>query len=440
MEVVKRNLFSIISGAVALLAMLLAYYPLSGWFDQLSTRLKQSSAAYNDLNAVINASHHMPNLTLEPAETEPLKTFPSVKMIQQGVELVAELKGQSEKLSEIVMKMNAHVPLVPQVFPTGGAGQHKNQFKFAYYKRVADLRQALNATSPPTLTELKVVMEKLRAEAYEKKLVTVGGRDNKSEIDSDLRATELMLPERECQNRAKQFTMYASLKTMDPCIREGYMPAKDDQFYPYDAESMWAAQTSLWIEEDIVKAIIATNAKAKGPGVENAIVKRILKLDIPKKYITAKGEVTFSMPRFAGGGGPGAGAAAWKMPEPAAAEVGEPESPNTRIYVASATGRICNSLYDVMHFTLVADCDAAHFRELMANLMTDRFITVVRTDLIGLDRDKEVNRGFLYGKDPVVRVAMRCEAIMFRDWTKRWMPPSVKKLLKVPDEPAAASN
>jgi hypothetical protein len=123
------------------------------------------------------------------------------------------------------------------------------------------------------------------------------------------------------------------------------------------------------------------------------------------------------------------------MPPP-----GLDEPTPTKQYTISMTGRYSNPTYDVIHFTLIMDLDALRFSEFFANLERNRFITILRADMRGVDLETAQRRGYVYGKNPVVTITMKCEVVLFRDWTKPLMPTNIKKLLLIPDVPAAGTD
>ncbi len=110
----------------------------------------------------------------------------------------------------------------------------------------------------------------------------------------------------------------------------------------------------------------------------------------------------------------------------------------------TVTGRVCNPQYDVMHFTITVDADAQRFQTFVSNLTRGKFITVIRINLRGFDRELLQQRGYYYGKNPVVRTEIKCEAIFFRSWTcdpqHALMPLNVQKLLGVKQTPTGVAE
>jgi hypothetical protein len=95
-------------------------------------------------------------------------------------------------------------------------------------------------------------------------------------------------------------------------------------------------------------------------------------------------------------------------------------------YGLSPTGRVCNRLYDVVQFYVVAVVDAKAVKPFIQQLQHGQFINVLEIDLQGVDLDGSLEEGYEYGKRPVVEVKLRCEALFLRDWTA-WVPPPQAK-------------
>jgi hypothetical protein len=97
-----------------------------------------------------------------------------------------------------------------------------------------------------------------------------------------------------------------------------------------------------------------------------------------------------------------------------------------------------------MHFTVTVDADAQRFETFVNNLTHGKFITVIRLNVRGVDRELLQQRGYYYGKSPVVRTEVKCEAIFFRSWTadpqRPLMPPAVQKLLGVKQTPTGMAD
>jgi hypothetical protein len=447
MDVIKKNVVSISCGVVTLLAIVAVFlWPMPSWFNGLQAKLEASKSDHDAIKSLIRQSFTKPNLDPSKSEPDALGQFPNAPTIQAGIAIVDKLKEQTAAMEKLAVAMNQRRLLVPGALPNK-RGTAWSDFKLEYYRKLNDLKRDMNAVTAPTQEEVAVEAERLKVEDYDKRIQKVGGTEpNRPEVEALYQAHLLRLPDEMRKERAKLFTVFLSdNKTMDCC--PGIMPPLESGEYPTDAAAVWATQLTLWIQEDVVQAIAETNQKIPNATVETAIVKRLVTWDIPKLYITKKGEVALVEGQATPQSGGGRFVRPAYVPQrpgatPAAPE-GTPEeeaAPSTKVFSTSPTGRVCNSLYDVMHFTVVVDADAQKFRDFMAKLTDNRFITILSVDIVGVDRDREQWRGFLYGPNPVVRLRLNCEAVFLRSWTKKLMPPAVQKLLGIPDATTATAG
>jgi len=453
MEIIKRNVISISCGVVALLIVVcVMLWPMPGWFDSLRQKLETSGARYLALQSLNNETFKKPILDPLNPQVELLGQFPTPKAIDVGIAAVSKLHEQAAAMDKAALEMNEHKPLVPLALPFKRSPQAYSDFKREYHQRLTDFKALMTAVTAPTMEEVGVEADRLWKDDYLKRIQPVfGTQGNAQEVQAAFDQRKLVLPDEMKRELAKNYTVLISdNKTMDTC--QGIIPPNELNDPPTDPRAIWAAQLSLWIQEDVVQAIAITNAARDSRAtVEKAVVKRVVAWIIPKVYITPKGEVLIMEGAGQADGGaygaargqrPGAG---FGRPFPgmpgadgeAAAEA--EATPGTKVYTLSPTGRVCNSVFDVMHFTVVVDADAVHFREFMANLTRDRFITVLYMDLIGVDREREQERGFMYGPSPVVRLRLTCEAIFLRSWTLKLMPQPVQRMLGIPQPDAAGS-
>lgn len=435
MDIVKKHLFSIICGGVALLAVVAAFWPMNGLFLTLNADLAKSHDNYVQFQNLGREEHKMPVVDLEKPEAEKLSEFPTQRVIDEGRKIVAKVHEETEKLSTDALLMNRHEPLLPGLLPDAkGSNSILDDFKRRYFRAMDDFKKQLNATLPPNAEEVAKELERRRVEKWEPQYITSpnGQRINEQDINTKMEEERAALPLQMKIDRSMRFSMYYSNdRSFD--YHPG-IPKVDDPQYP-DIIDVWIAQLSLWIQQDIVNAIVETNNAgdpSKPHNVDNSIVKRLWGIDIRKEYFTKTGITSISN-----------AIQIQADPKNTAAQlppIEDPTAPITKQYGLSITGRICNPVYDVMQFTLKTDVDARYFPVFMANLTRNRFITILKADVKAVDREKTQANGYVYGKAPVVQLILKCEAVFFRDWTKPMMPVGVQKMLGVapPLVPVAA--
>jgi len=157
MEVVKRNLISIVCGAVALLAMIVPFFPLGGSVSDLNSGLEQSDRALREAEDLYSRSHQLPIIDPKKREADELKLFPTRSVIDIGKQVVRDIETQSSGMVEKAMGRNVHQPIGGNmVFPNlRGGGRAANGFKQEYYRALDQIMRDMRATTPPTAEDEK---------------------------------------------------------------------------------------------------------------------------------------------------------------------------------------------------------------------------------------------------------------------------------------------
>src|SRR5688500_5047803 len=121
MEIVKKNIISIIAGVVALAAIAVAFTMLTSRAEELKTDLAARQQAYSQLEQLLKKDRTLPTISLEKAEAEKLTKFPSQKIIDQGDALIKGVETASKAMVVAAVEMNKHLPLEPGALPDAPA-------------------------------------------------------------------------------------------------------------------------------------------------------------------------------------------------------------------------------------------------------------------------------------------------------------------------------
>jgi hypothetical protein len=400
MEIVKKNIASIVCGVVAIAAIVAWFWPIGGMYSTLKADVDKSKQQYDQIEQLRKAPRKLPTLVLEgsPEQAE-LKSFPNEKVIAAGKAKTAALTAQSKKMLDTVTQLNIHRPLVEGSLPS--PSQLAAQvFPTAYMEKLGlspkgyetGIPKLLNATSPPTNDELTEIAQDLWETNYKNRILLVAGIDNYQDVANQFTYDVVAnLKEQEQRKRATNHMIYldeVSLASSND-IQPGKVPNENQ---------IWFAQVGLWIEEDVASAIVAANKGAKN--ILDAPVKHLYSLKLP-----------FGGDMYIRGVGQSSGAAeATALPTDAN---GAPQ-----LFIASPTGRACNDLYDVVHFDLVLRVDYAKIPQILNELERDRLFTVLTTSVSSVDAADEKNKyGYIYGDQPVAELSLTCEALFLRSWT-----------------------
>src|SRR4051812_33050911 len=98
MEIVKKNILSIICGVVALLALVASVWPLGGMKDTLNTELTARTAVYSSLQSLKGKTRHAPVVNPDNPESETLSRFPNDDLIKEGETIQLQFQTESKKI------------------------------------------------------------------------------------------------------------------------------------------------------------------------------------------------------------------------------------------------------------------------------------------------------------------------------------------------------
>ena len=207
-----------------------------------------------------------------------------------------------------------------------------------------------------------------------------------------------------------------------------------------------------WIAEDVIAAIMKTNASSSGQKtpVAAAPVKRLVSLISYDSAAVAEkpsgggsGANSGGRPRGSSGGSGRGSNSAGSTPQ-GGSQLPEPvismDVATTPDFSASLTGRKSNDLYDVRTVELRVVVETTKLTELVNALAQQNFITITNIALRPTSAFEAAEYGFVYGSQPVSTVDMTLETIWFRKWTAAWMPESVRSALGVKSAPAGSKG
>ena len=157
------------------------------------------------------------------------------------------------------------------------------------------------------------------------------------------------------------------------------------------AAKLWEAQLNLWITQDILSAIDATNqqslrtaASVRKATVPNAAIKLLSGIDITEQYLTRAG------------GGP----------------VGSADGNLTR--------RVTGKEFEIIKYELLVAMRTGSLPDLMRNLIMRGDHTITAVSIERLPAGQDGMR--YYGTDPVANVRLVGEVLFRSGWTRKIMP------------------
>jgi hypothetical protein len=458
MDIVKKNVLSILCGVVILLSVLALFWPIGGMLAGAQEKANERLAVYNKLENLLppKKQRSLPVVTLAQTEESktPLQQFPGTKVIEAGTKATEQIAAQAASVEQAAVAMNQHALLVPMSLPMNTPNDRLAfEFRNAYRQMVREVLpiQVLRSTLPPTDKDLEDAEKKLWDEKYFEKLVYRTDTDektgekirtplNKPQVDQQYTEEAARLPEKIRTERAAQFQMYVGqggggtgvggvVGTQGGIVISEAIAGEGATATPTPAQ-IWYAQNALWVIQDVCQSIARVNATSKN--TLESPVKHLISLTVPPD------DTQYVLPAPA--------MAAAPLGEGESAPVVDPNAPIERKFDRSPTGRVCNPLYDVVKFQLVVNVDARTIPQLMQELSREKFfsgavgnkqgspatyITVNKVDLSGVNKAEALQAGFVYGEAPVVQLTLECEALFMRRWTAPLMPTAVQKLLGI---------
>lgn len=421
MDLIKKNIMSIVCGVIALVAVGALFWPVSGYFEELKTRVGERKGVASGIKQLTTKTRMMPKTQLDgmPAEEKNLEIFPNRQTIDQGDALIKQVKDQSLSVLDAAVKLNTHEPLLPDVLPGGASTLMASLVNYCQkYRQTMSISSSeesrkqsylvalMNGGFPPTDAEIEAV-KKSEEERIRKKLipdVLTGQPLNREQVEGEIAATIPYVAEKMRKEAAERCQLYIDFNAFDPYASLNRPDQNNPELY-----EIYLGQLGLWVHEDVAKSIKKINEGSKN--VMESPVKHLKKIKLPDELF-----------RFSG--------AAREVVAPNAAGKIEP---NTQV---SASGRQTNPLFDIIRFNLTIVVEADKVPQILHELSRDKFLTVLEFDMTTHDAALWKTVGYYYGDKPLVQLDLMCEDLFFRSWTAPLMPAQIKLALGVGD-PAA---
>jgi hypothetical protein len=414
MEVVKKNLVSIICGVIALMAVGALFWPISGLYAGLLTQLDARVQVSSSLDSLANTPRTMPLLSPDDTNPQPLEVFPNDQVIAAATKAAGLVTQQAQNMLDYATSVNQRTMLVDNELPKP---DDATRYAFAnqYAAAITDYsrwQKILDSTSPPSPAEVQAEKDAKFDEIKKNKLIydPQGNVDPQSMTDAQSEYDEEspnVQPQMELE-RAQQHRIYLLLPpTANPLPVDASIKVSS---YP-SPEQICNAQIVIWVLDDICNAIAQANELYSDPMTQGGLpqhdilhsaVKAIEGIDPPQPMISATAV------------DPSAGVT----------------SPVPKVPTVSPTGRVCNGRYDVLRFKIRLVVDAAKLPQVVKALEVGQFITVLNVQINEVVDPaiaaSNPQGGFRYGNKPVVRVEIDCEELLMRTWTDKILPDDMK--------------
>jgi len=433
MDFVRRHAFFFACGAVGLAAVAVAVWGVL-WMGRIDRQLESVRRLSQDLQRYWRPPDQ-PVINDKAVEAVAAK----IRQIMQDYEQVLAMSHE----------MNRREPLLDDVFPTPADGAAPWRFRSTYLQARQELPIRMDAGLPADQQDIEIQKQLIQTELEAEQAERVGMAAEPSGAGGpgteSVRPTALAAPEGGQTPAYLTEAAGVARRTyeprFDPVIRAVLAKARSVRCYyrglaetfgqpPFevvgakpDAEQMWRAQLSLWIQQDVVDAIGRINEQAarvieaanqnKPPAeresawVGNMPVKALLHVDVGE-YVLGEAETGRAGSRRPGAYVAGAGGSGQQGP--------------------SFTRCTCNDLYDVVRFQVRMIVDSRDLLRVIDGLCAGKFFVPVCVNYEKVEYDPRES-GMFYGEEPLLDVTVDFEAYFFTDIYRPLMPKAVKERL-----------
>lgn len=486
---IKANPISVASFVAILAAVGYLFFGVSSQAQAFRQEVESQNKMTSQITGLMRTSVSIrPLKPGDPAITQTITV--NDRAIESLKAFYERIKYEAEAAEDYLLQRNMqfHEELIPGLLSAEQFdGSLRPDFRRLYRQAFLDMLRApagpddatprLNAGTPPDPTEVQQRMQELAAEFTTPVNPRLGLAQDENEARlAEQRAEELVQAQREhltniLQSTARRIHIYASLP--DPAQPDALpqdfpfqIGAWSDSSYKLEnitIENMWDGQMTLWIQQDIVRAIeLANGVRQPNTSVLTAPIKRLISIRVLPEFIGISKPrpdlSTTNTPTRPGGAGPGmvdpyrmgpgGMGPGMGLMEPGMMggmgmyggldsgtdsgmdETLDPNQPIKPNFMVSNSGRRSNPLYDVRVAEVRMVVDANQFPVIFDALHAVNFMTVLEMNVKDVDEYEALREGFVYTGD-AVEVTMLIESIWLRQWTQPLMPRSIRVWLGI---------
>lgn len=446
MDLVKKNILSIIFGVVALLAVVAWIWPLGSIKADAEKQLAERAKVYNSMQSVLNAERNLPVTSLSGGEQQKLGMFPTQKVIEWGQDVAKRMQAEVQGVKNLAVELNRRPLLVAGSLPVPRS-PIEFRFRDKYLLYLTEFPKIVQAGTPPTQADVAQAEQDLWKSKYEPQVIIHDGRPDpasQQQVSAEFNTERATLPDRVKLDRARSILFYMQPMALD--VSTAFTQQANAGTAP-TPKAIWDAQVEVWVQNDIAQAIVDLNLReSKTRSVVDAPVKQLLQIRVDQlrgaTAVPAGGGAPMGMPPEMGGMPPGG----YGPPPEVLAMMGGmgmgggAPGADAAAGAKNLTGRTANPLYDVVPFQVVIHVQADKLPDFLEELGRNRFITP--TEVTSMKSVNNVILGaqtnVMYGTAPVVEAVIAGEALLLRDWTVPLMPREVQQSLTI--EGAAADG
>ncbi len=361
------------------------------------------------------------NIVVNPQAIDKLKgTYATMRNEYEAIEkLVLDLN----KYGDAGIKDDDHTLVVNQAYlPNPNTDQdsgYEQVAKGVYIKRIDGLRARLNGGIPPGAKDIAAIKRLEEQKFKELTNVTTIPKQHESTI---IRRTADLVEEK-YKSRAKEIGIYCDevRRTADQKGFTGpfHIGAWVASGTAYGPEAVWEGELVLWIQQDIVEAIVRANrdpSKGKAATVVDAPIKRLVGIRVFPGYLGIDTVDKGVNPRT------DLGANLTGQAQNRKGLIAKTRKAlNERLvdnFTASPTGRVSNPLYDVRLAELKVIVDSSQLPKVFNAIGSVNLMAVTGVKMKAVDEFEEFRKGYYYGTNvDVMELTLEIEAKWLREFT-----------------------
>lgn len=461
---IKKNLVIVISAVLILVFIPAGWFFSSGWNKKVRTQATEAyTSTRGELQRVGSVTYALPAVLAgeeSVSESRAPNRVVTEFFKEQGAVRLAQVSDVVERGT--AFNRRNHGELVPGLLPAAPNNSVLRRLGLEMAEQIAGTRDAsgnvvrasvydqllrrLNAGAPPMPEELGSILAEYANREQER--YASGSTDNRLTEAQTQQMGQDMVKRRlqEYAGRAKSLAFYATLESIrgpegaqqmnEPgWSRIPTTPPSQSEITEADA-FVWL--WDYWIVTDVLEAVALANTDRVSGAmpIPDAPVKRVERLRISEVNVPpAAGAATDDMGGFPAMGGSDRDAMGGfnqtgMGSDPAAGPAG----------AVTHTGRTTDAAYDVRTVQLQVIASSQDLPRLFDALGRVNYMTVVGVRLEPVDVWAELDQGYFYGDEHVVRAVIDIETIWLRSWTLPLMPERVRLAVGAPVEPPAVDE
>ena len=473
----KSNLIVVVFSAIVLVVPVGSYFAAKEFRAGIETEAKKRATVFNDLRSTVDARVALP---LPGGEEFPLPGLPNASTVSEYEGLLSKVSADAQAVYAKAVEFNrgrgaiaADRAIVPAgIFPAYKRSQRTEResvrlkFVDALQARYADLLASCRVGRPPEAAGVGAAVM-----AAEKRIIQGQlKQESRAKLDAEqLAALERQLGRARIEQyfeTAKKISFYVDPQAFPVPTRADANaalggPADSPAALDRQDAALFQWQWNYWVVSDVLRAFAAANAST--PAVLKAPVKRVIRISPALPKVEAGGSGGGSAGGLAGldgsgmsgdgmtaeGTTDGSGSGDGSTPPPSNTGVPDvllgtpaidPKAAAPRDFATALTGRVSNSVYDVVVTEVVFVAETAELPKVFDALAAHNLMTVTNVRVAPADPFTDARDGYLYGPEPVSLVTATIETIWLREWTAPFMPAVVRTALRVPSAQPGAGD